>query len=115
MTYYFIYEPDYSRIIPALLIDARASIPEIANQIGMVIKSYTDSKVALVNDETIVYKIETNLGVLAGYFSIQVNTENKTAVLQQFVLRPAFQSFSEIQAQITKFIQNLEWQPDFLF
>lgn len=115
MTYYFIFEDDYSRIIPALLIDARASIPQIANQIGAVIKNYTDSKVALVNDTTITYKIETNLGVMAGYFTIQVDISNKTAVLDQFVLRPAFQTFSEIQSQIINFIQSGGWQPDFLF
>lgn len=115
MTYNFIFEDDFSRIISAVLIDARASIPEIANQVGTVIKAYTDSKVAQVNDNTITYKIETDLGVLAGYFTIQVNTSNKTAVLDQFVLRPAFQGFTEIQSQIVNFIQSGDWKPDFLF
>ena len=57
MTYNFIYEDDYSRLMMAVIIDARASIPEIKNQVGTVIKAYVDSRVALVNSNTIVYKI----------------------------------------------------------
>jgi len=115
MTYSFIFEDDYSRLIMATIIDARASIPQIKNKIGFVIKDYVDSQVALITDNTIVYKIESNLGNLAGYFSIVVNTSNKTAILQQLVLRPAFQTFSEINTQITNFIMSNSWHSDYLF
>lgn len=115
MTYSFIYEDDYNRLMMACIIDARASIPEIKNQVGTVIKAYVDSKVSLVNSNTIVYKIETELGVLAGYFTIQVNTSNKTALLDQFVVRPAFKNFTEIKTQIGNFITSNKWQSDYLF
>lgn len=115
MTYNFVYEPEYFRIIPAILIDARASIPEIKNQTGFPIKYYTDSQVAQINERSITYKIETELGVLAGYFSIQVNTINKTAILLMQQLRPAFKGFTEIQTQISNFIQAGTWKPDYLF
>lgn len=116
MTYSIIYEPDYSRIMMAVIIDARATIPEIKNQVGSVIKSYVDSKVALVSENTIFYKIETDQGVMAGYFTIEVNTANKTALLGQFLLRPAFVKFSgEITNIITNFIALKKWQKDYLF
>lgn len=116
MTYSILYEPDFSRILPAMLIEARATIPAIANQIGSVIKSYTDSQVALITDSSIFYKIETELGVIAGVFSIDVNTSNKTATLIMKVLRPAFVQFdSIISNQIANFILNGEYKQDFLF
>lgn len=116
MTYTIVFEPDFSRILPAIIIEARATIPEIANQIGSVIKNYTDEKVALITDTCIFYKVETELGVISCIFSIQVNTSNKTALLQQLVYRPAFVQFStEISNLIGNFIGLGSWQPDYLF
>ncbi len=115
MTYRFIIDDQPFRTIPAVIIDSRAETP-IANQIGAVIKAYTDSQVALVTDSVIAYKIETGTGSIAGYFTLQVILGNQTAQLQQFVLRPAFKQFlSEISAQIDTFITELQWKPDFLF
>lgn len=116
MTYNFIFEPDYSRIINSIFIDNRTSIPEIKNQTGYVIKNYIDEQLALINDNCITYKIETELGVLAGFFTIEVNTENKTAVLLMKQIRPAFKQFEQdITLQINNFIFNNEWKGDFLF
>jgi hypothetical protein len=65
---------------------------------------------------TIFYKVESLQGSLAGYFTLNVNTGNKTAVLGQFVLRPAFQQFlNQIQNQISNFIQSNNWNGDYLF
>lgn len=115
MTYSFIIDDQPFRTIPAVIIDSRAGTP-LAHQIGTVIKAYTDSQVALVTDSVLVYKIESNLGNIAGYFTLQVILGNQTAQLQQFVLRPAFKQFlSEISAQIDTFITELQWKPDFLF
>jgi len=116
MTYNFIFEDDYQRIIMATIIEARASIPQIKNQVGSVIKSYVDRQIDLVNDNTIVYKLETEQAVMAGYFTVEVNTIYKRGVLGQFVLRPAFVAFnSEIQDIITNFIMSNVWKNDYLF
>lgn len=116
--YNIVFEPDFSRIIPACIIDARASIPAIKNQIGDVIKEYTDSQLALINDNCITYKLETELGVLCGVFVINVDTENKTASLLMKELRPAFrtgQANIDISLIISNFIGNNLWTTDFLF
>lgn len=121
MTYTFIYEPDHLRIMPAVLFEARADIPELKNQIGTVIKSYIDTQLALIKSNTIFYKIETELGVLAGYFVVEVND----VMLLFFVvkrprlltkrLRPAFKQFQEaIDLEISIFIQENKWEPDVL-
>lgn len=115
MIYNFIYDDQPFRTIPAVLIDSRAGT-SIENQVGSVIKAYTDSQVALVTDAVIPYKIESDTGSIAGYFTLQVVLGNQTAQLQQFVLRPAFKQFlSEISAQINTFITGGQWKPDFLF
>lgn len=118
MIYKFIYEPNYERIIPAIIIDARASIPEIQNKTGFEIKAYIDKQLFLVTNNSIVYKIEeTNNGVLCGFFSINVEAGNKTATLVLGVLRPAFEQFkNEINLKITNFIMGIDtWQQDYLF
>jgi len=100
MTFSFTYEPEFQRVIPAVEIDARASNPAIRNQIGDVIKSFTDGKVALVTDNVIVYRIETDDGNLGGYFTVQVS---------------AFVQFSpQIFGLISKFVQSGQWQADYL-
>ena len=115
MTYYFVYEPDYSRIMMAVIIDNRASIPAIKNMAGMVIKSYVDEQIDLIDENCITYKIETELGVLAGFFAIRVSTVDKSAVLIMQVLRPAFQKDAQIPFLITNFIGTGKYKQDFLF
>lgn len=124
MTYRFIYSNSESnRIIPAVLIDKRAAIPEIKNQVGSVIKTYTDAQAALVTDTVIFYKIETDLGNLAGYFSLQVArliSEPElipvyVASLLQYELRPAYQQFdTTISGLISNFITQSIWENDYL-
>lgn len=112
----FVYEPDYGRVISATYTDSRSSVPEIKNKVGAVIKEYIDAQVSLVSDKSIVYKVESDLGTIAGFFVISVNTFNKTANLQTSVLRPSFkQYFSEISDEIVKFTNGTEWQQDYLF
>lgn len=116
--YNIVYEPDFSRVIPACIIDARASIPTIKNQIGDVIKEYIDGQLALITDNCITYKIESESGVLAGVFVINVDTETKTATLLMKELRPAFRTWRmslDISLIISNFIANKLWEPDFLF
>lgn len=114
MTFRFIYEPDYPRIIFACMMDARAGTP-LANKIGAVQKQFIDTEVGKVTPDTIVYRIETDLGVLAGFFSLLVGNRGTTVSVYQFVLRPAFQSLGAgIQENISNFISNNGWQPDYL-
>lgn len=116
MSYNIIFEPDYQRILPAMLIESRAAIPAIKNKVGIVIKSYTDSQVALIGSNSIYYRIETDLGVIASTFSIDVNTSNKTAVQNIITIRPAFLQFKvDIQEIINNFITSKGWFGDYLF
>lgn len=115
MSYRFIYgQPECNRVIPAVLIDKRASIPEIKNKPGIIIKTFTDAQVALVTDSCIFYKIETEQGNLAGYFTIQIIREGVPIILQ-YELRPAFQQFDlQISQEIAIFITNGGWKIDYL-
>jgi hypothetical protein len=116
MSYRVIYNEEYRRVIPAVLIDSRANIAAIKTAGGFAVKAYTDSQVALVTDTVIPYKIETNEGNLAGYFNLSVSTNPKSAVLLNAQLRPAFVQFnSEISQIISNFIISNDWQFDYLF
>lgn len=115
----FIYEPsEFGRIIPAVLIDARATIPAIKNQIGDVIKAYTDVEVAKASGngvlffriETIYSGIGTANGVLAGYFSLAVKPFGNSAGLYQIQLRPSFyQNTTQLNAEINVFLSSNGW------
>lgn len=113
--YRFVFDIDYRRTIPACMIEARAGTP-LANQIGSVIKGYTDAAVASVGPFTIAYKIETrHRGNLVGIFTLNLDGTGKIATLGQFVLRPAFQVYNSIiSGQIANFIQTNAFGPDFL-
>lgn len=116
MSYRFIYSNfESKRIVPSVLIDKRAIVPEISGQIGSVIKSFTDAQSDLVNDDTAFYKIETETGNLAGYFSIRKVRQGVVSLLQ-YELRPAFEAnTSEISAEIATFISENGWVYDTLF
>lgn len=116
MVFLFSYCENYTRVVPAVLIDSRATIPAIKNKVGGVVKSYVDSQVGQIGDSNIPYRIENELGVLAGYFTVQVDMGNRSATLGQKALRPAFQSYdSQISQQIANFILGNEWHEDILF
>jgi hypothetical protein len=115
MLYIITYDLDYKRTIPAVLIENRANIPAIKNQIGTVIKAYTDAEVAKVTETVIPYKVETNQGVLVGFFTIQLSNIGQNAGKLQQVLRPAFQPFnSDITQIINTFITNGGYVNDIL-
>ena len=116
MNYHIIYEPDFGRFLPAIIIECRATIPEIKNQVGSIIKSYTDSQVALIGNNCIFYKVESDLGNIAMVFAINVNVENKTVNLLFQYIRPAYQKNSTLMSNIvTNFITSNLWQKDILF
>ncbi len=112
MTIRIIYDIEYSRTIPAVLIDSRKGTP-LANQIGSVIKSATDAEVAKVVPGVIPYKLETMQGNLVGYIALQVASGAASVYLKG--LRPAFQPFdADISSQINTFIISNIWVNDLL-
>lgn len=116
MNFSFIYEPDFIRIIYASYIANRASIPDLKNKTGVEIKAYIDSKVSNVNPQSIVYKIENDNGNMAGFFTLQVNTVNKTAITGDSQILNSFANYiSQISNEIIKFTNNNSWKQDYLF
>jgi len=115
MSYRFIYcKSDSHRIIPATLIDNRANIVQIKNKGGSVIKAVTDTQAAMVGDNDMFYKIETDTGNLAGFFTLRYLTAGQVTLLQ-FQLRGTYQQFSaNISRLISNFMQNGEWMADWL-
>jgi hypothetical protein len=115
VSYRFIYSnPDKERIIPAVLIDKRATITSIANQTGNVIKLFVDTQVALISSDVLLYKIETANGNLVGYFSIKIVREG-VAVILQFELRPAYEQYNTIiMTEINNFMSSGSWSADYL-
>lgn len=115
MTFDFIFSREQQRIIQAVMIDSRATSMPIGLN-GNQIKPLVDAQVLLVTPTVIFYKIETVNGNLVGYFSLQVDTANKSATLLQYQLRASFMSFdTEIKNQINGYIVNGEWKGDYLF
>lgn len=112
MSYRLIYSPsEVNRVIPAVLIDKRASILAISGQNGATIQAFANSQVALA-DGCIFYKIETFDGNLVGYFTLKVIREGVVSLLQ-YELRPPFQQFdSQISQIVSNFIASSEWQFD---
>lgn len=113
MAYYITFCENYNRVIPACIIDSRATIPVIKNETGNIIKAYVDAQLALITDNVLVYRIETELGVLAGYFALEINGNSATVNMK--VLRSAFQQFdTQISTNISNFIGNGYWQRDYM-
>ena len=114
MTFRIIYNQDYKRIIPAVLIDSRGLIPDIQETDGFATKNYTDSVVNMVNEDTVPYKIETDTGNLVGYFNILVGIDGNASLMNSQI-RPAFQNFdAEISQLIITFIASNDWVYDFI-
>ena len=118
-----VHEPsEYQRVIPAVLIDSRASIPALANKIGDDIKAYCDIEVNKVkdNDNVLFFKIETvdlpnteNLkledGVLVGYFSLLIFGKQVSVLQRQ--IRPNFTFLdAQISVEINNFITSGKWR-----
>lgn len=106
---------DVSRTVSGIIFDSEYTIPSISNKGGFVMKTYVDAEVDKIVDLTnvIPYKIETDMGNLAGFFSLQ--TVGTKATLLQFQLRPAFQNFNaDISQIIGNFILSNNWIVDIL-
>lgn len=106
-----VYASEYQRIIPACIIDSRAFIPEVLNQVGTVIESFTDAEVAKVVEGVLPYKLETMEGNMIGFFSLKL--DGSTVGIYQRFIRPAFRRFDlEISQRIAIFIHQNEYVAD---
>lgn len=114
MGYNLTFSRDYKKLIQFVYMDARTQTfasPMNGNQIQPIV----DSKVAAIGSNSIFYKIETELGVIVGYFVLLVNVSNFSATLQTKQLRPAFfTKNTQIGNIINAFILSNEWQQDIL-
>lgn len=110
MNYNITYEADYARVIPAVLIDARAQYPQLSGATGFGMLPYINSQVAAASS-ALFYKIETDDGNIVGCFTVSIPFGS----LGIFVLRPQFSAFSaQISQQITNFISGGNWRFDYV-
>ena len=114
MIYYITYSLDKRRIVPAVLIDNRAT-NGLAGKTGFEIKEVTDAAVVGVGEKGLFYLVETEQGNLAGYFVLRVHLSNFSVNLAGIQLRPAFKDQSvEINQNITEFVNSGLWKTDYL-
>lgn len=111
MTYNFIYDENYKLTFRAVIIDARAGTP-LARKNGTIINDFVNQEIDKVVEGVITYKIETNLGNLAGYITLKKTNMGNSAVVLQQLLRPAYQQFTN---DISQGIQNLLISGDWKF
>ena len=112
MEFRFIYEFYYAKLIQFVLLDARkTAFPVVGN--GNVLQPLVDAKIALVTPNVIPYRIESDNGVIAGYFTLEINENIPT--LQQSQIRPNFGTYStQINTDINNFIISNGWRKDYL-
>lgn len=116
MNFHFIYEPDFERIMYACYIFNRDNIPELKNKTGYEIKGYIDGKVSKVSNLSVVYKIENDNGNMAGFFILEVDTSNQTAIQGDYQILKSFTNYiSQISNEIIKFTNDNLWKGDYLF
>lgn len=115
MTFNFIYATESTRIISATILDARFTIPELKDLGGFEVKDFVDLQISTLNSDTLLYKIETELGNMAGYFTLVVGNMGLSAVKSTQFLRPNYQGLeNEINISVSEFVQNGLWKQDFL-
>lgn len=113
MSYRIIYLDDYDRVIRGVIMDARAVIPAIADKYGFDVKNYCDSIISIVNSSVLPFRIETEQGNLAGWFTLQTG-EIVSIIGKQ--LRPAFLADdAAISGLINNFITGNDWRQYYLF
>jgi hypothetical protein len=112
--YRFIYcGESYRRMMWGVIADSRVNIPGVKNANGWTIKAYVDSQIALVGPGVAVYKLETNLGVLAGYMGLYTGPGQVGVIFKQ--IRPAFVSdLINFNKNIANFITGNDWVFDTL-
>ncbi len=113
MTFYISYCIEYNRILPAIILEGRQSIAATKDKTGFEVKAYFDAEIAKVVDGVLPYKMETETGNLACYFSLK----QVGAGIEQYQLfvRPNFLAFnSDIILKISTFINEGLFEKDIL-
>lgn len=114
MTFFVQYAEEYSRVIAGIVLEVRQTLDATKNKSGFEVFDFYTSEIEKVMEDVIPYKLETESGNLAAYFSVKV-TGNGGALYQKFV-RPNFRQFDiDISQKINSFIFNNDWKQDFLF
>ena len=114
-TYRFILATEPKRIISAVIMDARFSIPALNRLGGFDVKLFVDAEIAKLSGNVLPYKIETSTGSLAGYFTLQVDNIGQNCTKISQFLRPAFQPIiNDINQQVNSFVSGGGWKADFL-
>lgn len=115
MSYHIVHTEDVQRVVSAVIIDAKSvTMPLGVN--GIEVQAYIDSQLALIYENTIVYKVEANDGNLVGYFTVQVNMGQQTGEKKQQVLRaPFIADVVSVTETISQFMQQNLWKNDYLF
>jgi len=101
MTFGITYCDEYERIIQAVLIDSRVA----GLQNGNVYRADIDAYLNALDDTDMTYKIETDQGVLVGFFVY--NTVS--GVVQQSFRRPFAEYTTLLQQEIGNFIASGNW------
>jgi hypothetical protein len=115
MTYCLKYEMDTSRLIMAVVNDARAIIPSLGpNADGNAVYAYSQALIAQMVPGVILYRIATMNGNLGGIVAINTNPGAIGVVFLQ--VRPAAVPFlSEISVVIANFIAANTYLQDILY
>jgi hypothetical protein len=104
---------EYRGMMWGVIADSRANIPSIINGTGWQIKDFVDAQITLVGPGVGVWKIETGLGVLAGYLGLYTGPGQVGVVFLQ--VRPAFESdLANINQNIGIFVNGNAWAYDVL-
>lgn len=116
MTIRFIYSTEPSKVIAAAVIDSKNSIPSLVGKNGVDTKAYIDLKLGMVQESSgLVYKMETIDGNMIGVIALSVDNSGLVVTKILEVVRINFRDmYSEISKQITTFINEGGWKPDFL-
>lgn len=110
-----IYNEDYDRIVPAVLIDTRITNTFIQGSNGWVINSYVELELQKIASNVLFYRIESALGSLVGYCMIQVNETTLSASILSLNVRNCFNNDKgDVANQINNFITNGTWFQDYL-
>lgn len=113
MNFYISYCVEFNRVIAGIVLESRQNITAIKNKSGFEVKAFFDNEIDKVGSDVLPYKMETETGTLAAYFSLRVT--GTAAVLYQLFIRHNFAEFAtEISGFISNFISNGSYKSDIL-
>lgn len=113
MTFYATYLIEYSRVLAGIILEGRQSLAQTKDKTGFEVKAFFDSEINKVTTNVVPYKIETEQGNLAAYFSVL--TDGIAGQQYQLFIRPSFAAYAlQLSLFISNFIGNGSWKADIL-